>query len=328
MKTKSIYILALLIPFIIGFQSCYKADGPQLSERQDISQTDSEIVLKKIEDFKEKLDFVRITPGTKSGFETIDIITAEWHVEALANYMYADAGFDFEHVQFGTASVSVPLTDGEVSFIHLLQLYDELAQHILNQSDAINSDNKQLIVADVFIEDQQEDIAVFGITSGFAIGGPGFGWLYNSPWYWGWDLGRCDGSGTGAPLDAADIIRIQANIEVPTPAESFYTDVSFFESFGCLHQNQNGDCFLFEDFQEFELIHACLSPAEITMYKNNVHTLANMHKPSNKTVVLYDVWDDTAFALCGTYPNQYDCWFMVHFLKVTYGIWHQRPIEQ
>ncbi len=316
-----------MISILLLLAGCNKDDVLIDTEKPDSPMSYTEIVESKILQFKDKLDVVRANPGLKMGGESMDVSAAEWHLEALTNYLYANAGFEFETILINVDSVSVVLTGTEVDIVTLQTAFNQIEDILAAQYAAFGVGNIQLIVSDIYIKNQDEESVTFGLTSGFGISDSTYlNKIYNTPWYWGWELGTCDGSGYGVGKDAADIIMFQANVEVPVPSgASYYTDVSYFTTSGCEYQNPNQECYLFEDFQEYELIHACLTPEEISWYKNNVHTLADMHKPQDKSIIYYFVYDATAFALCG--QDFHDCWFMVHFLEVTYGMWHIKPPE-
>ncbi len=142
------------------------------------------------------------------------------------------------------------------------------------------------------------------------------------PWYWGWALGRCDGSGLGVGLDAADIITRGANQFIAVPSGySYYTDVSIKPSWYYelpTSTNPYGQYMLFHDFQFGTLIHSCMSPEEINYYIYSVLQIGNMFKPSGKSIINYLVFDATAFGLI----NGVDTWDMCHVLETTYAIWH------
>jgi hypothetical protein len=327
MKKFYINSFILVISVLLLLSGCNKDDVSVDADKLSNLMSYTEIVERKILQFKDKIDMVRVNPDLKMGNEVMDISTAEWHLEALTNYLYANAGFEFETILVNVDSVSVNLTGTNVDIITLQAAFDQIADILSEQYSAWGAGNIQLIVTDIYVKNQDEERVTFGLTSGFGISDSTYlNKIYNTPWYWGWELGTCDGSGYGVGKDAADIIMFQANVEVTVPTgASYYTNVSYFTTNGCEYQNPNQECYLFEDFQEYELIHACLSPEEIGWYKNNVHTLADMHKPPGKSIIYYLLYDATAYALCG--QDFHDCWYMVHFLEVTYGIWHIKPPE-
>jgi len=181
----------------------------------------------------------------------------------------------------------------------------------------------RLIVVDISLKEYDNLSATIAITSGFGTKGTISTWN-NYPWYWGWELGKCDGSGQGIGKDAADIIYILANTLIPVPGgNSYYNEVTI----SCPHQpfdfptniNPYGDYLLFYDYQEAILNHHCLSTNEINFYVNSLSIIGNLYKPNDKSIIRYFLFDDTAFCLT---PYNEDCWHMIHALRITYGKWH------
>ncbi|HEY9114435.1 MAG TPA: hypothetical protein VIN10_07015 [Bacteroidales bacterium] len=275
--------------------------------------------------FKEKLYRLKTHPELKSGDETMSVDSAVWYIEATANYTYGDASYESSKFTIDSSVISIALTNNEILLADVQVAYEKAIDSIAAQYYNIDSDEKQLIVADISIKEVNDENVILYITSG--IGSTqdcGLGLTNTYPWYWGWELGRCDGSGLGVGCDAADKIAQLANYEVAVPVGgTYYTDVSYEHADGCDYTNDNGDCLLFADFQEYTLVHQCLSTTEITFYKNGLKTVGNILKPSGKSVIRYSLIDLTAFALCGD-PNyqQHDCWYMVHYATIKYGIWH------
>ena len=205
-------------------------------------------------------------------------------------------------------------------FSDIQAIYDKVINSLSIHYARIVSNEKQLLVADISLKVSDGEIATIQLTSGFGINNSeGLG--NNFPWYWGWELGRCDGSGLGVGKDGADIIKQLANFTIGVPiGNSYYTDVEMKYVYPCEFQNSNGQCLTFEDFQEYTLNHQCLSTTEINFYKNGLVQIGNLLKPVGKSVISYHLFDDTAFGLCGS--DQHDCWYMGHFAEIKYAIWH------
>lgn len=275
---------------------------------------------KKIIAFRDKIDFIRENPTLKSGEDPVEVEDAIYNIEALANYTYGDASYSREGYTIDSSFIAVPLTNGLIPYADIQGIYDKVIDSLIAHKDRITSTEKQLIVADISLSGISGVAATFKITSGFGTDRD-IPTGNNYPWYWGWELGRCDNSGLGEGLDAADIIYQLANINIGIPSgNSYYDNVSYEEAEGCDYQ-YNNECALFEDFQEETLIHACLSTTDISFYKNGLIYVGNLLKPSGKSVLSYFLQDETIFDECG-YPNPVDCWRMSHRAKIKYGIWH------
>ncbi len=304
--------------------SCQKDHATTDNNVEQNRQTFKDLQLeKRILAFRDQIDLIRDNPNLKSGNEPMSLDSAVWYIEAASNLTYGDAAFEREELVFDSSFIEVPVTGGEILMADIQMAYDQVVDSLSAHNTAISASQKQLIVADIALKETDEDHAVLALTSGFGIietDGVGLGNTY--PWYWGWELGRCDGSGLGVGKDAADIIAQLANANISLPGGSaYYTDVSFeWVNYWDVPAENNpyGDYLLFHDFQQWTLNHKCMSPEEIAYYANALQTIGNMYQPINKDIIWYFLWDDTAYGLC----EPYDCWDMAHFAKIKYGIWH------
>ena len=321
MKNNILCILAVITSVIL-LTSCSKE---QLKNEAQVNTSDllqtSTNPESKIIAFKESVDGVRNNPGLKAGNTPVLPEDAEWFVEALANYTYANAGFERTDLVIDSAVFVVPTSAGNIALADVQVLYDEAITKLSAQHSAINSDSKQLVFADITLREVVDNTATFALTSGFGTNEEEQ--LINIySWYWGWNLGRCDGSGLGAPLDAADIIMREANHLIGVPSgNSYCTDVSYATIwYWDVPSNTNpyGEYMLFHDFQAGTLIHHCMSPEEIEYYKHRVIEIGNMNKPTGKSIISFFVEDATAY---GGDMDQ-DWWDMCHYVQIKYAIWH------
>jgi len=274
---------------------------------------------KNIIDFRDQMNYLSENPDLKSGGSPWNVDDAIYYLEALANYTYGSACYSREGYSIDSSYIAISLTDGKIPAANLPGLYDQIVDSLSAHNDRITAQNKQLILADISLTGINGGTATFKISSGFGTSnGMGIGNDY--PWYWGWELGRCDTVGLDEGKDAADKIMQLANIYNGVPSgNSYYDYVSTGISEGCEYM-YNNECALFEDFQEYTLVHACLSTTDINFYKNGLIYVGNLLKPSGTVVISYFLEDDTAYPLCG--EDYHDCWSMVHRAEITYGIWH------
>jgi hypothetical protein len=314
--------LAMLITASLIIISCQKEqtgiDKQETQAEQSLKDTQLE---KRIVAFRDKIDLIRENPTLKSSTEPMDVDSAVWYIEATSNFTFGDASFETEEFIVDSAFIEVPVTNGQILLADVQAAYDQVVNSLAEHNANITANQKQLVVADISLKESDENFATFEVTSGFGTDGTtGFG--NNYPWYWGWELGRCDGSGLGSGKDAADKIAYLANMEISVPVgHSYYTDVTEIEVWYWdvpTNSNPYGEYLLFHDFQEVTLNHHCLSTAEISYYKNALGIIANMYKPSGKSLIKYFCWDETSFMICGGD----DCWDMCHVGRFKYGIWH------
>ena len=321
MKTKrfitiagiSIFALISIIIYSCQKENTYKENSSSI---KTMSENDLQLE-KKILEFRDQVNYIREHPDLKSGGDPWEIEDAIYYIEALANYTYGLASYSREGYTIDSSFITVPLTNGLIPAANIAGIYDKIIDSLGAHNDQIAAQDKQLIAVDISLNGIIAAGAVFQITSGFGTSN-GIGTGNDYPWYWGWELGRCDTTGLGEGNDAADKIMELANDALGlTSGNSYYDYVGSAEIYGCEYE-YNGECALFEDFQEETLVHACLSTTDINFYKNGLIYVGNLLKPTGTVVIAYYLWDDTAFGLC----EGVDCWYMKHDAKIDYGIWH------
>jgi len=324
MKRKHLFTyfgLAIVIATSMIIYSCQKEQTGIDKTENHIEQSfkDSQLE-KRIIAFRDKIDLVREDPTLKSGTDPMDVDSAIWYIEATSNFTYGDASFETEEFVVDSAFIEVPVTNGQILWADVQVAYDQVIDSLSEHNSNITASEKQLIVADISLKESDDNTATFEVTSGFGTDGTtGFGNDY--PWYWGWELGRCDGSGLGVGLDAADKIAQLANYTIGVPSgNSYYTDVEYRYVYPYDYEDGNGNPLLFADFQEYTLVHQCLSTTDIAGYKSNLIYIGIQEKPSGKSLIRYSLFDMTIFALCD--PGQHDCWYMEHHANIKYAIWH------
>ncbi len=197
--------------------------------------------------------------------------------------------------------------------------YDQIIGILSEYNESIPTTDKQFLVADVSLNGTTNSDVIFKVT--YSFGTKEATIVTNEyPWYWGWSLGRCDGSGQGSGQDAADIISLLANDEINTPSgTAFYVNVAVREAYPNDFLDTNGDPLMFHDYQEVALNHQCISVLDIEQYKDNVKYIGIQMRPQFKSVIDYDVHDWTMFGL--TDPGNEDCWDMIHHVWITYAMW-------
>jgi len=323
MKRKHFFIyfgLVVVISSSLIIYSCQKEkirnDRPENKAEQSLKDAQIE---KRIIAFRDKIELISKNLTLKSGSEPMEIDSAIWYIEATANFTYGDASTKLKEYVVDSSFIEVPLTNGAILWVDVQAAYNQVIDSLSVRYASITANEKQLIVADISLKETTDNTANFEVISDFGTDGtPGFG--NNYPWYWGGELGRCDGSGLGVGLDAADIIAQLANSTISVPSgNSYYTDVETIDVNPC-DFTINGQCVPFYDFQEYTYIPKCLSPTDITFFENSIIYIGNQLMPARKSIISFHIHDDTAFALCGF--DEHDCWYMGHFATIKYAVWH------
>ncbi len=298
MKSK-ILIITTSILTIATFISCQK-------EQELISNTvksEDQIVVNQIMNFLDKIELERQGYNQKNN-EFMEIDSAVWYIEAAINYTSTEplSSSDSE-ISFYTFDVLAKDSHGMLDISEIQVIYDSLQSNIDNII-SLDHDINKIFIADIFVKETKSA----NTTLSMAIGVEKNLMVYPPvlhDWYWGLNLGRCDGSGLGVGNDAADIInnRINQAIIVP-PAGAFWTDVDYFTMVGA----SDG---LFQYCDPVPTTH-CLSSQEITDYIEVVNTYTTNHCPSGKQLISRYFYDDIIPSL----PNYEG----LHICNIRFGI--------
>lgn len=327
MKSKHLFSyfgLAIVVATSLFIYSCQKEQaGIVKSENQTEQSFKDSQLEKRIISFRDKIDLIRENPSLKSGSDPMDVDSAIWYIEATSNLTYGDASFETEEFIVDSAFIEVPVTNGQILWTDVQVAYDQVIDSLSTHNANITANEKQLIVADISLKESDDNTVTLEVTSGFGIDGVSeIG--NNHYWYWGWELGTCDGSGYGVGLDAADKIAQLANYTIPVPigGNAYYTDPQFVDVYPDDYYDNNGNTLLFSDFQDYTLVHQCLSPTDITNYKNNLIYIGAQEKPAGLSLIHYTLFDATMFPLCDDPWPPHNCWIMHHIATIKYAIWH------
>jgi len=212
----------------------------------------------KILDFKEKMQNVKENGFLKSGGEELEIEDAKWNIEATLNYTYGDASTKFPDYHNSTTTIEIPKTNNKIAMDDVIEAYDNVKAILIEQQSQIESDNKQLILVDLNLDEETETTATFIVISSFGTGSQsGFNDDFgpNDYWSWGWGHvelgGYCDGPFFGQDIwnDAATKISYKVNNLRIIPGPYTYISDPVFLEFTTLIP----DCVtLQDDFDEWD----------------------------------------------------------------------------
>lgn len=321
--------LALFVVAAITY-SCAKQDQTEpVSSATEISQSDADILIEnKIRAFKSKMELLRENPSYKS-VETMSVDSAVWYMEAASNYSYGNANTPWDKLVVDSFNIDLATTNGEVDLNDLISAYDEMINGIADSFDAIDYEEKHLVVNDISLMGSESGTATFMIIAGFGVEeSAGTSGYFNHAWYYGMLKGDCDFNYLGT--DAAEIIEDKILLLKGTPAPNVkYTDVESFEIHAIsfvntedLEPNNNMyDYLMFYCFDDYAGImpnvHTCVSVDEMNFYYLGTQYVLNhdqpqFARPPGKSLITVDLMGD---CICGQYGTSY-----MHHALVQYGI--------
>lgn len=317
-------------------------------KEKGIAQISSEIETVSKEDdmsaylkqFKEKMQ------SATKGDETLSMEDARWHLEAVLNYTYGDAGRHTTDIQCDTFHYTLLADGNEVTLFHLNQAFNAISNDVEKAYGNCNLPDKSIIAIQTLFENDiksDEGVVVRSVVStrGFR---PINMWFdstdYWGEWYcdygWGWisSSGKCgpyegEHPESGAPLE----LTRKLNLRIPAygcfQGTGYYTDLCVVNV--SLNTFDNIDInFLYDENSpcDYKLYYRnedpsepwasnperCICPEDMNYYLSKGPELLNYYKPVGKVVV--DAYYYSAEILGAKASNCF------HELVVTYGDFH------
>lgn len=301
--------MVLIIISSLIIYSCQK-DNNKINKQNNefsISKYDQQIE-DKILTFRNKIDMIRENPSLKTGNDPMGLDSANWYFEATSNLTYGDASTTSYDYVIDSSFIDVSLTNGEILWLDVQIAYDQIIDSLSAHYDEITAGEKQLIAADISLEETTSDSTSFMVTSCFGTG-PVNGGVYSDfgvDDYWKWGAswmnsgGYCDGpyAGTQLDSDAAEEIEFKINGRKAVPVGNYYyTDISVltFDAFDapygisldgvpcndCNILNPNDiipndnmyDYYIFRSYSELPNHHDCLCPDEMNFYLDSMEDI-------------------------------------------------------
>lgn len=256
----------------------------------------SEDIRGRIQRFRDRLQSVK---NREMNFRDNDLTPTEanWNLEATINASYAKADANFSKLSKAENELTIPITGGVINNDDLLTAYGTTKGFLANHYNSIASNYKQVLVIDINLEEETTEMARFKIITFIASAPPtptGDN-VYGDTdyWYWGNEQGRCDGSGEGVGLDAADILAEDLNLRYPLPNNHLYftsIEAIGIQAFDYPNYDDNNfgdfqrDYLLFMSNTSSEILSAteCISPEDMEWYYNNIYTITGQLKPAGK----------------------------------------------
>jgi|AntRauTorcE11898_2_1112593.scaffolds.fasta_scaffold05758_2 hypothetical protein len=317
---KKILTIILLSAIAVVFSACEKQNSA-IDDKIVAPESDLNIE-KQIQDF-----LANVENPQKDG-ETLSIEEAVWNIEAGLNYTNIETPEQFGNILIDSAKIDIPVSDGFISMDDIAIAYAMFEDSLSNFYSSLDENYLKYVTDISVIETNNKSNTITFKSTSLASRPNPVSITSDDYWYWGWELGMCDGSGAYVGRDAADRIMQVANNNVAVPVNGDYVYPTSIEtiSFDAPElpdpNNPYGNYMLFQDAQEQELFHHCMSPNEMSYYYNSLLQIGADNKPASKDLISYNLEDWTAYGLTEPPPPIYDTWYMIHHADITYGIWH------
>lgn len=282
-----------------------------------------------LKQFKEKMQ------SAEKGDETLSLEEARWHLEAVLNYTYGEAGNPITNMQLDTFYYELPTNGEEVPLSRLNDAFNSLSIDVEKAFAACVLPDKSILAIQTRFENESKDGEVMIRTimetrsqdsefNEFQFGPTDY-------WYEDHLCGKC-GPYVGQCIDigAVQVLQSKINLRIPQRAcEGYYY-------YSDIEQIDVDDLYIMRYLEDTlspcgyrvhfygdlkELFPLCLSPDDLNYYLEEAMKLINELKPQGKVIInMTNQYYDLVPA-CPTY-------FGYHHYTLYYGVFHcSGPID-
>ncbi len=311
-------VVAVAALIIVGCkkekESCVPDNGTPTIEQDGMSAY--------LQDFKEKMQ-----SGAKAD-ETLGLEDAMWHLEAVLNYSYDNAGFQFSDIQCDTFTYTIQTMGDEMSMSQINNVFNKLSKDIEASFDKCSLPDKNIMSVQTIFEanGKATSVSVKNVIaiSGGIISPDKFGptdyWNENNG---GGKCGSYEGEcmNSGAPRELTK----KLNMRIPKYAcatdvnskGGYFTDIDEVEIYP-----SDGTNFMFDENSPcgYKLYvsgpwspDGCICPDDMNYYLSKGPEIIEHYKPEGKVAVSAQYKFDIAVSVTG---------FTLHVLHVEYGVFH------
>ncbi|MBI4646070.1 MAG: hypothetical protein HY738_05590 [Bacteroidia bacterium] len=304
----------IFVVFISAFlNSCTKEDlqtgNPLVTNTSELinSDTDSKVA-------EDILKFIEASESNLKSEKDLSLDSVIYYTEAALNYKYSYTEKSYLDISVETALIEVDYKDGDlVTFGQVNKAQNEMKHKIKEHFDKINNSRKLLHLVDVELleKDETNKKAKLEMRSliayGFPVNWGDFG--TTDWWYYGYQMGKCNGYPGGVNSDAAKQIAWRINFSLTPLAVTFFTNPqtihviantnAYLNPNDDIPNNNCNDYLMFYNYEDLNLpppnpgeeFHNCISPTEMNFYKQGTESVLYMYeanggpRPAGKTPI-------------------------------------------
>lgn len=274
-----------------------------------------------LKQFKEKMQ------SEAKGNEILSMEEARWHLEAVLNYTYGDAGRQITDVQYDTLHYTIRVDGNKVSLAQLNEAFEELSHGVEKAFDKCVLPDKSVLAIQSIFENKYRsgDVDVRCVLYIRGLNAAVFCPVFDSTDYWWEDdcSGKCgpyegDCIGEGAVQQLQSKINSNMAYAACATGHGYFTDYSnvvIFDYVASGLTDPNSPYgyrvpFFYSDVNEY----TCLSPEDLNYYLSEALKLINEFRPDNYVPVC--MANEYMYAVPIGYHLAY------HEYTFTYGAYH------
>ncbi len=312
------YFIGLILIGAITITSCQK-EKAEIKDGQ--TNTEVSIITRQLKAFKQDLQ-------SKSG-ETMAADSAEWYLEGLLNLEQAYNDLNFGDVDFYHNTLTVTVTDGQISLNELNNLYTTINAWAADIQQQSGNEDYTFVIVDLIIEETGLKSGEKNLVVTLSGGLPSIGLNYypfgpTDYWVWGLGLGKCGGFSGFIGKDASTELQRKFRNPIAVPGPGYYTSVWALGAYGYEFDDLNnpyGNYMIFgiEGTGNPPTEEYCISPDELNYYLSKFDYIKGVKQQQAlgrvyKTVEVH--WDMISGG---------GAWYKIHYYTLYYGFKIENP---
>ena len=269
-----------------------KAEIKTFAETETISKEDDMSAY--LKHFKEKMQ------SAAKGDETLSMEDARWHLEAVLNYTYGDAGRQISDIQCDTFYYVLPINGDEVSLAQLNEAFDSLSADVEKSLATCDLPDKSILAIQTRLKnDRRDDFVVIQVTMdvrGCYSGAVSIPFGLTDYWFENEGAGKC-GPYLGECVGMGAVQALESKINSNLPAYQCFQGHGYFTDFDSIAIE---DSYIYHYLEDSlspygYRIHyhgcptwqfpTCLSPDDLNYYLVEALKLVNELKPVGNEIV-------------------------------------------
>lgn len=275
-----------------------------------------------LKQFKEKMQ------SADKGDEALSLEDARWHLEAVLNYSYGDAGNLVTEIQRDTFYYTMPLNGEMVTLVRLNEAFSSLSTDVEKAFAACDLPNKSILALQTQFENETKDDAVMVRVVMDTRGlGPEFNEYGFGPtdyWCEADHGGKCGQYSGQTNIGAVQKLQTKINYRIPhrkCVGIGYYSDIESIHIYDDFIFNYLWDSLApygyrvhyYGDLNENYPL--CLSPDDLNYYLEEAMKLIDELKPDDKVII--DMTNEY-YELVPVSPT----YFGYHHYVLNYGVFH------
>jgi len=270
-------------------------DSQSTSEMITVSKEDDMSAY--LKQFKEKMQ------SATKGDETLSLEDARWHLEAVLNYTYGDAGHQTTDIQRDTFYIDIPTKGEVVTLDKLNDAFNSLSTDVEKSFAACDLPEKSILAIQTEFDDDSKEggahIRVIMETRGLNPENSDYNEFRFGPteyWYEDNGYGKC-GPYVGECIETGAVQRLQSKINACIPHVGSAYGTVYFSSIESIEIN---DTYIYNYLEDplspygyrvhyygdiQELFPLCLSPDDLNYYLSEALKLIDEIRPMNKEII-------------------------------------------